>query len=83
MVDVVGCLIVNSNVATESHPTELVPVHVFAPLVVYKVPFHEYESQFEIIVVDVVGCLIVKFNVATESHPAAFVPVHVLAPLVV
>ena len=42
-VEVVGCLMVKFNVATESHPAAFVPVHVLAPLVVYVTPFHVYE----------------------------------------
>ena len=69
VVDVVDLRMVRFNVATESHPTELVVVYVYTPLEVYVLPFQVYMSQTLADEVDVVDLRMVRFNVATESHP--------------
>jgi glutamine cyclotransferase len=72
------CLTVNTNVATESHPTAFVNVLEYVPAALYDVPFHTYgnvllHTDTGVELLDV--CLTVNTNVATESHPTAFVNV--------
>jgi hypothetical protein len=72
--------IVKFKVVVESQPFTLEVKNVYAPDVVYVVPFHVYESHAETVCVTNNALLIVKFNVAVESHPTAFVVEYVYAP---
>ena len=81
VVDVVDLLIVKFNLATESHPLELVVLYVYTPLDVYEFPFQLYLLQAVRSVVEVVGRLIVKFKLATESHPLELEVLYVYTPL--
>jgi hypothetical protein len=82
-VDVDVGFVVNTNVATESHPTLFVVVYVYVPGAVLTIAFQVYDGVFThtatlVVLVDV--GLVVNTNVATESHPTLFVEVYVYVP---
>ena len=69
-------LIVNTNVAVLSHPTEFVPTHVYVPDDVYVT--HSMCNHYELIVVlDDVELFIVNVKKTVLSHPLTSVAVHV------
>jgi len=83
VVDVVLFFTVKFRDAIESHPTELLVVYVYKPLVVYVFPFQVNSSQTVMLIDDVELRLIVKFNVAVESHPTELLVEYVYVPLFV
>jgi hypothetical protein len=76
---------VKFKVATESHPTELVNVTEYVPVVAYECVFQVYgkaDGQTLILVVLVETAFCVSIKVATESHPTELVNVTEYVPAV-
>ena len=77
---------VRFNVATESHPAELVKVSTCVPALVKVKLFQLYGSGLSHMVMFVVLVTVgvtVKFNVANESQPAPLVKVSTCVPALV
>ena len=68
------------KVTTLSHPLEATRVWVYAPLVLYQVPYQNKLSQSITERLPVVGWIIVRFSVTTLSHPTVFVVVKLYDP---
>ena len=86
VVEVTTSFTTRINVATESHPVELVVVNVYVPASVYCVPFQVYgnaDVQIVSVVVEVTTSFTTNIKVARESQPVELIVVNVYVPAAV